>query len=67
LLPPKEAARLLGLSPGTLAKWRVYGRAPQFVKVGSRVFYELPVLQAYIAQNTRGSTSAPPRTEIAPR
>lgn len=39
LLTTFEAARLLGISPGTLANWRSKGRGPVFVKLGAAVRY----------------------------
>jgi len=38
-IPPAEAARKLGVNPGTLANWRHWGMGPKFVKRGSRVWY----------------------------
>jgi hypothetical protein len=58
LLPPRDAAHRLGdIATQTLAKWRVYGTGPEFVRVGSRVFYEESALEAYIAERRRRSTS----------
>jgi hypothetical protein len=58
LLPPSDAGRRLGgTATQTLAKWRVYGTGPEFVKIGKRVFYEESALDAYIAERRRRSTS----------
>ena len=58
LLPPRDAGhRLGGTAPQTLAKWRVYGTGPEFVKIGNRVFYEEASLDSYIAERRRRSTS----------
>ncbi len=42
------AARHLGLSASTLNKMRMEGRGPRYLKIGSRVFYRLTDLDAYI-------------------
>jgi hypothetical protein len=58
LLPPRDAGRRLGgTAEQTLAKWRVYGTGPEFVKIGKRVFYEESALDAFIAERRRRSTS----------
>ena len=58
LLRPQQAAALLGLSVQTLAKYRLTGDGPPFVKVGPRVVaYRLDALEAWIVSRTRRSTS----------
>ena len=46
-LNTNDAARLLGLSRQTLAKWRVEGRGPPYHKFGSRVAYRRAALDAF--------------------
>jgi hypothetical protein len=58
LLTTAEVAALLRLSVSILNKWRLAGRGPQFVKVGTRVRYRLHDVAIFIAASTRGSTSA---------
>ena len=43
----------------TLAKWRVYGKGPQWIKMGRSVFYERRDVDAWIEAHTRTSTSSP--------
>lgn len=44
-----EAARLLGVSEGTLANWRAQRKGPRFARMGTRtVVYPLGELQRYI-------------------
>lgn len=62
LLNPLETARRLGITPGVLAKWRLSGRSPAYVKVGGRVRYRVADLEAWIAARVRLSTSEPERT-----
>ena len=59
LLPPKEAAPVLGLSVSWLAKARLRGDGPRYVKVGHSVRYPLSYLRDYIRSRTRTSTSGP--------
>jgi hypothetical protein len=58
LRPPREAGIYLGnTAPQTLAKWRVYGTGPEFIKLNGRIFYEETALDAFINQRRRRSTS----------
>jgi predicted DNA-binding transcriptional regulator AlpA len=57
LLHPKEIANLLGVSDSWLAKSRLTGLGPAFVKVGRAVRYRLSAVQDYIKARTRPSTS----------
>lgn len=54
-----EAARLLGLSPRTLEKYRCHGNGPVFRKLGGRVVYALADLEAWADQAACRSTSDP--------
>lgn len=57
LLTPEHAAARLGVAKQSLAKWRVSGIGPVFVKVGSRVFYRQQDLDAWVETRLRRSTS----------
>jgi hypothetical protein len=46
----EEAARLLGLTPGTLANMASAGRGPSFYRIGSRVLYEMSELCRFVEQ-----------------
>lgn len=59
LLTEEEAARLLKVSPRSLQKWRVQGKEPPFVKLGSRVLYRPEDLRRCIDARLRRSTSDP--------
>ena len=52
-----EAARYLGVSASTLAKWRLYGRGPPYSKLGSIVVYGIDDLNRFAAERRRTSTS----------
>jgi predicted DNA-binding transcriptional regulator AlpA len=57
LQPSKEVAKLLGVSDSWLAKSRLTGTGPPFVKVGRAVRYRLSAVQDYIKARTRASTT----------
>ncbi len=57
LLKPADAAEFLGLSTSNLAKRRMTGEGPRFVKMNGAVRYDLEGLQAYVNQSIRRSTS----------
>ncbi|MGE3249695.1 MAG: helix-turn-helix transcriptional regulator [Hyphomonadaceae bacterium] len=58
LVSTAQAAERLGLSVSTLAKMRVTGRGPSFVKISRAVRYRIEDLDAYISQRLRVSTSS---------
>jgi helix-turn-helix protein len=45
----EETARRLRRAPQTLARWRCEGSGPAYVKVGNRVLYPRPDVDAWIA------------------
>lgn len=47
----KGAAKILGLSAGTLEVWRCHGRGPRYRKIGRRVFYAVVDLEAFATAN----------------
>jgi predicted DNA-binding transcriptional regulator AlpA len=53
LLPPEEAAKILGLSISWLAKTRMTGEGPEFVKIGRAVRYPESSLRRFIRLHTR--------------
>jgi len=57
LLKPADAAAFLDLSRSTLAKRRMTGNGPRFVKFGASVRYSLQDLEEYVARSARSSTS----------
>ncbi len=42
-----EAAKMLGVHPGTLINWRTWGLGPKFTKVKRRVLYKRDDIKAY--------------------
>ena len=57
LLTPKQAARYLNLSVSWLAKRRLAGDGPPYVKLGGAVRYAEPSLQQWMKGQQRTSTS----------
>ena len=58
LLTPKQAARYLNLSVSWLAKRRLAGDGPPYVKLGGAVRYAEASLQQWMKGQQRTSTSA---------
>ena len=57
LIGTNEAAKLLGLSPHTLAKWRITGKGPPFHSLGRRCLYSPDILVRWSKAKIRKSTS----------
>ena len=57
LLTPKEAALVLRVSPSWLAKRRMTGDGPPFVKVGRSIRYSEAALLQWVKSRQRLSTS----------
>jgi predicted DNA-binding transcriptional regulator AlpA len=57
LLHSRDVAKLLGVSTSWLAKARLTGDGPRFVKIGRAVRYLESCVKEYIKARTRGSTS----------
>ena len=57
LLPPSDAANLLRLSKSWLAKARMRGDGPPYVKLGRAVRYRESALVQWLKSRTRLSTS----------
>jgi hypothetical protein len=52
LLTPREAAKALRTTTGTLAVWRCTRRKPlRFVRLSRKIFYRVEDVQAYIVSN----------------
>jgi hypothetical protein len=57
LLTPLEAAKAWRVSLSKLAKDRVNGTGPEYIKIGRAVRYDPDALNEYIRQQARSSTS----------
>lgn len=53
-----QAARYIGIQPGTLDTWRASGKGPEYVKLGqskrSRIRYRKSALDRYLNDRARG-------------
>jgi len=60
LLTPREAAKQLGVSPGTLAKWRCNKTYPlKFTRIGYRIRYRLSDLISFVESRLVGAAPEP--------
>ena len=58
LLRPPEAGRYVGLSESTLAKLRVYGGGPQYLRLSARAIgYRRADLDKWLIEKSFSSTS----------
>jgi excisionase family DNA binding protein len=57
LLPEKEAAAYLSMSRSKLAKMRMNGTGPRFVRIGRTIRCRKSDLEEFVRANTWGSTS----------
>jgi predicted DNA-binding transcriptional regulator AlpA len=57
LLHPRDAADMLKVSMSWLAKARLSGTGPRYVKIGRSVRYPQASLREFIKSRMRGSTS----------
>lgn len=57
LLTPKQAAERLAIARHTLARWRLEGGGPPFLKLGGAVRYDVGDLDAFLVAARRRSTS----------
>jgi predicted DNA-binding transcriptional regulator AlpA len=57
LLHAAQVAKLLGVSISWLAKARLYGTGPRFIKIGRAVRYATSAVREFILSRQRNSTS----------
>ena len=57
LLHSAQVAKLLGVSLSWLAKSRLNGTGPRFIKIGRAVRYAMSAVREYILSRQRNSTS----------
>lgn len=53
LLTTEEVADELRVSVSALTKWRILGKGPAFVKIGSRVGYTRAAIDDFVTANTK--------------
>lgn len=57
LISAEDAADILNISPSTLAKMRLSGASPRYVKLGRRVAYRPSDLEAWVEAQSYTSTA----------
>ena len=57
LATPEEVATYLGTTGARLAKMRMAGTGPMYIKDGRRVLYRWSAVEQYLQENTRVQTS----------
>jgi hypothetical protein len=57
VLTAEETARLLKLATQTLARWRVEGTGPKFVRLGNRIFYRSADIENFLSTRIFSSTA----------
>ncbi len=57
LMDETEAAKRLAVSVRTMQAWRLNGRGPKFVRLGSAVRYSESEINDFITRSTVASTS----------
>jgi len=58
-LTTREVAEMLGLKPITVKLWRVQGKGPAWVKVGSKsVRYSLTAVEAFLKQSSKAAIAS---------
>jgi excisionase family DNA binding protein len=66
VLDATAAARYMGISPSTLAKMRLSGNSPLFLKLGRRVLYRRTDLdewlETHLARNTTDADARLPKS-----
>lgn len=58
-LHARDAASAMGVAPSTLAKFRVFGGGPPYIKIGRRVVYDRVDLETWLSCRKRRSTTEP--------
>jgi len=53
----KQASERYGLSSSWLAKLRVYGGGPSFIRAGRRVLYDASTFEGWLESHRRNNTS----------
>lgn len=57
LWPPALVAEATGLARSRLAKLRMTGDGPRYVKIGKAIFYRRSAVESWLRQLERNSTS----------
>jgi hypothetical protein len=63
LLRPKVVEEIYDISEGYQAKMRCFGGGPEYIKLGSKIYYEEAAIERWLDTKRRASTSDPGPTE----
>jgi predicted DNA-binding transcriptional regulator AlpA len=56
LLSTEDFSARTGIKPRTIERWRLEGKGPEFVRIGSRmVRYRLSAIESFIRQSQRAA------------
>ena len=59
LLRPKAVEEIYDISEGYQAKMRCFGGGPEYIKLGSKIYYEEAAIVRWLTTKRRTSTSDP--------
>ena len=66
ILSPKDAGDYIGVSPLTLANWRVQGKGPRFIRLSARkIAYRVSDLETWLTARSFFSTSQADQHTVA--
>lgn len=66
VLPPRDAGKYIGISPLTLANWRVSGKGPRFIRLSPRkIVYRVADLELWLGERVFGSTTEADQHKVA--
>jgi hypothetical protein len=65
LLRPKKVEETYDISVGHQAKMRCFGGGPEYIKLGSKIYYEEAAIERWLSTKRRTSTSDPGPAEHA--
>lgn len=57
-ISPRELSEMTGLARVTLAQWRQHGRGPAWIRLGSRVLYDIHDIESWMAARRQGGDAA---------
>lgn len=57
LISAKQTARMLGVHPNTLCKWRIRGIGPRYMKIGQKIIYRVSDIDDWLGRRTYDNTT----------
>lgn len=59
VVPEDDFCLLAGITPSTVMQWRKRGSGPSYILLGTRYYYRLTALDAFLERQTRERSTAP--------